>query len=68
MTDRSHWKVRKYKLGEEPEVDEDVLRMTPAQRLDLQWEVTKNAWAFFAKSFDEPTFRRDVARVIRRQR
>jgi hypothetical protein len=59
--------IRKYKLGEEPLVDEEVLAMTPAERLDLQWEITKIAWAFKSRSFDEPTFQRHVARVIRRE-
>jgi hypothetical protein len=68
MSERRNITVRKYKLGEEPAIDEDVLRMTPAERLDLQWEISKTAWIFYSKTFDEPTFRRDVARVIRRER
>ena len=57
--------VRKYKLGEEPTVDEDVLAMTPEQRLALQWEISKSLWMWQSGTTDEPVFRRDVARVIR---
>jgi hypothetical protein len=60
--------VRKFKAGEEPQVDEDVVRMTPAERLALQWEITKSVWMWRSGSLDEPAFRRDVAHVIRRRR
>jgi hypothetical protein len=57
--------VRKYKMGEEPEFDEDVLAMTPGQRIALTWYVTLQGWAFYSGTTAEPEFRRDVARVIR---
>jgi hypothetical protein len=60
--------VRKYKMGEEPLIDEDVLRMTPGERMALQWEITKALWMWQSGSDDEPPFRRDVVRVIRRGR
>jgi hypothetical protein len=60
--------VRKFKLGEEPAVDEDVLAMTPEQRLALQWEISKSLWMWRSGTTDEPEFRRDVGRVIRRGR
>jgi hypothetical protein len=68
VTDRSHWKVRKYKVGDEPPVDEDILQMTPGERLEAQWEITKALWTWQSGTLDEPPFRRDVARVIRRER
>ncbi|MEO8383055.1 MAG: hypothetical protein ABI779_25585 [Acidobacteriota bacterium] len=67
MTDRSHWRVRKYKLGDEPEFDEATLQMTHGERIDLVWEITKSAWSFKDPSFRESRLRRDVARVIRRR-
>ena len=60
--------LRKYKMGEEPEFDEEVLRMTPGERMALQWEITKSLWMWQSGSDDEPAFRRDVVRVIRRGR
>ncbi len=55
-------------MGEEPLVDEEVLRMTPGERMALQWEITKALWMWQSGSDDEPAFRRDVVRVIRRGR
>ncbi|HEX3071055.1 MAG TPA: hypothetical protein VHX14_20990 [Thermoanaerobaculia bacterium] len=60
--------VRKYKLGEEPEFDEEILAMTPGERLALTWYVTRQAWGFHSGTFAKPEFRRDVARVIRSRR
>lgn len=66
MPERRNVTVRKYRIGEEPEVDEDVLRLTPSERAGLVWEVTKNAWAFANRSGNELRMRRDVASVTRR--
>jgi hypothetical protein len=60
--------LRKYKMGEEPEFDEEVLRMTPGERMALTWEISKALWMWQSGSDDEPAFRRDVVRVIRRGR
>ena len=65
MADRSNWTVKKYKLGEEPEYDEAIMRLTHGERIDMVWEITKNAWAFKEPGWRESAFRRDVVRVIR---
>jgi len=65
MTDRSHWKVQKYKLGEEPEIDEEELAMTPGQRIELCWAITAAAWELHDPDALREGFRRDIARVIR---
>lgn len=57
--------VRKYKLGEEPEFDDDVLAMSPGERIALTSYVTYQGWVFYSGTLAEPEFRRDVARVIR---
>jgi hypothetical protein len=67
VVDRSRWTVKKYKLGEEPEYDEATMRLTHGERIEMVWEITKNAWAFKDPNFREFEFRRDVARVIRRR-
>ncbi|HJW95530.1 MAG TPA: hypothetical protein VJ901_18070 [Thermoanaerobaculia bacterium] len=60
--------LRKYKLGEEPEVDPEILAMTPGERMQLVWELTKTAWLFHDPAALAAGFRRDVARVVRRER
>jgi hypothetical protein len=67
VVDRSHWTVKKYKLGEEPEYDEATMRLTHGERIEMVWEITKSAWAFKDPNFRESELRRDVARVIRRR-
>jgi hypothetical protein len=67
VTDRSHWTVRKYKLGEEPEYDETTMKMTPGQRIELVWELTKQQWELKEPGWHESPFRRDVVRIIRRR-
>ena len=66
MTDRSHWPIRKFKLGEEEE--DDYSRFTPSERFAMVWEITKDAWAFKDPSWRESRLRRDVVRITRRGR
>jgi hypothetical protein len=54
-----------YKMGDDPEFDEEVRRMTPGQRVALTWEISRAVWMRETGSVDEPVFRRDVVRVIR---
>jgi hypothetical protein len=65
VADRSQWTVKKYKLGEEP--PDDLSDLTPAERIAMVWEITKNAWAFKEPGFRESRLRRDVVRVVRRR-
>jgi len=67
VTDRSHWPVRKFKLGEEDSSD-DYSHFTPSERVAMVWEATKDAWAFKDPTWRESEFRRDVVRIIRRGR
>jgi hypothetical protein len=68
MADRSNWRVRKYKLGEEPEVDEATIAMTHGQRIELACLLSEQQWGIFAPESVDGGFRRDVARVIRSRR
>ncbi|HYI09901.1 MAG TPA: hypothetical protein VEK57_12625 [Thermoanaerobaculia bacterium] len=68
MTDRRNMVVRKYKLGEEPRIDPEILAMTPGERIDMVWEITKTAWCFKEPGWRESRLHRDVARVVRRRR
>jgi hypothetical protein len=54
-----------YKMGDDPEFDEEVRRMTPGERVALVCEISKAVWMRETGSVDEPVFRRDIVRVIR---
>jgi hypothetical protein len=68
MAARRNVTVKKYRLGEEPDIDEAIVRMTPGERIELVWELTKNAWSFKEPGWRESRLRRDVVRVIRSRR
>jgi hypothetical protein len=68
MAERRNVTVRKYKMGEEPVVDEMTLRMTRGERIDFVWELTRSQWPLKEPDWRESRLRRDVARVIRRRR
>ena len=59
--------VRKYKLGEEPEVSPETIAMTHGERIELAWHLTYYAWGMHDPDAIRAGFRRDVARVIRRR-
>jgi hypothetical protein len=42
-----------------------VRAMTPAERLEMVWPLTVEAWLFMGKPVDESEFQRHVVRVVR---
>ena len=46
--------------------DRDLADTTPAERMGMMWQLALDAWGFSGE--DEPEFRRDVVRLIRRKR
>ena len=54
-------KVRVSQLEEQDKID-DLRSTTPAQRLEMMWQLTMDAWAFEGEPIE---FQRDVVRVIR---
>ncbi|HEX7421154.1 MAG TPA: hypothetical protein VF505_14790, partial [Thermoanaerobaculia bacterium] len=64
MSDRGHWPTRKGSLTDELD-QRDVASMTPSERVEMVWELTKTAWSFKDPSFRESRLRRDIGRVIR---
>ena len=44
----------------------DLSRTTPAERLQMMWQLTVDAWAFKGEQVGE--FHKDIVRVIRLQR
>jgi hypothetical protein len=66
MAERRNVTVRKYKVGEEPLVDDADRAMTPGERVAAVWEISKSVWAWQTGTSDEPVFRGDIERVVRR--
>ena len=44
------------------------MAMTVAERIKLVWPLTVAAWAFRGNPWDESRLRRDVERIVRRER
>ena len=65
--DRSEWPVWQGRVGER-EPPPSVAHLTPSQRVDLCWEVSKQAWLLSGGELDESAFRRDVEVLTRRAR
>jgi hypothetical protein len=65
--DRSRTVTRLRRLTD-PEDDPYVDRLTPGERMALVWPLTLQAWAFKEGVTPEPRLRRDVVRVVRRER
>jgi hypothetical protein len=47
--------------------DHDLSHLTAGQRVEMVWQLTREAWTFKEGRWDEPRLRRDVGRVIRRR-
>jgi len=58
-------KVRVLKLQEKENNDDFLSVTTPAERLQMMWELTRAAWTFKGEPVAESEFRRDVVRLIR---
>jgi hypothetical protein len=65
--DRAEWPVWSGRVGD-PEPKADYSSLTPSERVELCWEVTKQAWALSGALLDESAFCRDSASVSRRGR
>lgn len=65
--DRSDWPVWVGRVGS-PEPRADYSHLTPAERMSLCWEVTKQAWALTGALLDESAFCRDSETLSRRGR
>jgi hypothetical protein len=57
-------KIRVFKLQEQDKHD-DLRSMTPAQRLEMMWQLTLDAWAFKGEPVGGCALSRTVVRVIR---
>jgi len=59
-------KVRVSKLEEQDNSD-DLRSKTPAQRLEMMWQLTMDAWAFKGEPIAELRLPRHIVRVLRRE-
>jgi len=66
MSDRSHYRVRKGSLLDEPR-DDTLEHLSPGERVGMVWQLSVQAWKFKDPTFRESRLRRDVVRVIRRR-
>jgi hypothetical protein len=59
-------KIRVVKLQEQDKFD-DLRSTTPAQRLEMMWQLTLDAWAFKGEPLAELRLPRHIVRVLRRE-
>jgi hypothetical protein len=48
--------------------ESDLQTTTPAQRLEMMWQLALDAWAFTGETVAEPRLPRHVIRVVRGKR
>ena len=58
--------VRVSKLGEQDNSG-DLRSKTPAQRLEMMWQLTMDAWAFKGEPIAELRLPRHIVRILRRE-
>jgi len=59
-------KVRVFDLRDQDTVD-DLSKTTPAERLQMMWQLTLDAWAFKGEPIAELRLPRHIVRVLRRE-
>jgi len=64
--DRSNYPTKIKRLHDQ-EKDLYIKNLSPAERVEMVWQLTLQAWAFKEGLDYEPGLRRDVVRVIRRR-
>ena len=58
--------IRVSTLREQDETD-DLLKTTPAERLQMMWQLTLDAWAFKGEPIAELRLPRHIVRIQRRE-
>lgn len=59
-------KIRVSKLHEQDR-DDEIRSTTPAQRLEMMWQLALDAWAFKGEPIAELRLPRHIIRVLRRE-
>jgi hypothetical protein len=64
--DRSHYPIRKFRLGDTEADDDDLsATTTAAERLEIMWTLAKMNWAFMGQPQDAARLQRHVVRIQR---
>jgi hypothetical protein len=59
--------IRIAKLADQGK-EADLANSTPAERIEMMWQLALDAWAFMGEPVVEPRLPRHVVRVVRRGR
>ena len=59
-------KIRISTLREQDQSD-DLLKTTPAERLQMMWQLTLDAWTFKGEPIAELRLPRHIVRILRRE-
>ena len=61
--------IRVFNLSAQDEFDkQDLSKTTPAERLQMMWQLTLDAWAAKGEPVTEPRLQRNIICVLRRER
>ena len=61
--DRSHYRVRKFRLGEPEQEDEpELAKLTPSERIAMVFEINKLAWAIHDSQTADKAYDRRLPR------
>ena len=61
--------IRVFNLSAQDESDkQDLSKTTPAERLQMMWQLTLDAWAAKVEPVTEPRLQRNIICVLRRER
>ena len=52
---------------QEQDRSDDLLKTTPAERLQMMWQITLDAWTFKGEPIAELRLPRHIVRVLRRE-
>jgi len=55
-----------FRLQEQDKYD-DIRSTTPAERLEMMWQLTLDAWAFKGEPVDKLRLPRHIVRILRRE-
>ena len=65
---RGRKKLSVSRIHEGRSAQADVARKTPAERIEMIWQLAVDAWAFKGEDVAQRRLQRDVLRVVRRGR
>ena len=64
---RNTSEIRVSRLDDQRAGVEDLAKTTPAERLEMMWQLTLDAWAFKGEPVAELRLPRHIVRILRRE-